>query len=287
MQRQVLVNGELVAAEAAAIPAEDGGFLFGNGVFETMRTYSGRVFRLSWHLDRLRSSARFLGIPLEEKGATLEEDIEKTLRANRISPAYVKVVVSGPGRGNPPGKSGPYATRMVIVDKLVPYPESLYRKGCWGVLVGLRRNNCSPLPGHKTLSYLDNLLAKREVEAKGAQEGLFLDTEGYLSEGSTSNIFLLRKGGLVTPSLDSGILPGVTRRVVLEICSSLNMRVEERRTDLSELLWAEEAFLTNSLMEIMPLTKLDTQRIGGGRPGTITQRLRQEYRRLTGAIASP
>ena len=208
-----------------------------------------------------------------------EEKIKESIRINQIFPAYVKVIVSSGEQGNSLTSGGSHPNLIIAVRKFTPYSRAVYQKGFAGIVVSLRRNAFSPLPLHKSLNFLENLLAKREAEDKGAEEAILLNTQGYLAEGAISNIFLLKDKKIVTPSLNSGILPGITRQTILEICATLKIPLEERKVKLDELLAAEEAFLTNSLMEIMPLTRVDSHDIGKGNPGGISERIGQEYRR--------
>jgi len=281
VENQVYINGSFFPESQAKIGINEGGFLFGNGVFETMRTYSGNIFKLSQHLKRLFNSARFLKIPLEESEGELEEKIKESLKINQVLPAYVKVIVSSGQHGNSLTSVGSHSNLIIIVRKFTPYRRAFYQEGFTGIVVSLRRNALSPLPLHKSLSFLENLLAKREAEDKGGQEAIFLNTEGYLAGGAISNIFLVRDGKVTTPSLDSGILPGITRETVLEICATLRIPLEQRKVELEELLRANEAFLTNSLMEIMPLTRVNSHHIGEARPGRVTEKIGQEYKKQT------
>ena len=285
MENQVYINGKFFPESRARIGINEGGFLFGNGVFETMRTYSGSIFKLSQHIKRLLDSCRFLGIPFEVTKEELEGRISKSLKINQISPAYVKVIVSSGEHGNSLTSVGSHPNLIIIVRKFNPYSRAFYRKGFKGIVVSLRRDAFSPLPLHKSLNFLENLLAKKEAEDRGGEEAIFLNNQGYLAEGAISNIFLLRDDKVTTPSLNSGILPGVTRQTILQICAILKIPLEQRRVELEELLRANEAFLSNSLMEIMPLTRVNSHCIGEGRPGRITEKISQEYRRQTGAAA--
>lgn len=283
MENQVYINGSFFAESQAKIGINEGGFLFGNGVFETMRTYSGSIFKLSQHVKRLLDSCRFLGIPFEKTKEELKEKIEESLKINQVFPAYVKVIVSSGEHGSSLTSVGSHPNLIIIIRKFTPYSRAFYQKGFTGIVVSFRRNAFSPLPLHKSLSFLENLLAKREAEDKGGDEAIFLNTEGYLAEGAISNIFLLRDEKVITPSLNSGVLPGITRQTILEICATLNIPLEQRKVELEELLRANEAFFANSLMEIMPLTRVNSHCIGEGKPGKITEKISQEYRKQTRA----
>jgi len=280
MEEIVYLNGSLVPLSQARLSPFDWGFLYGYGLFETMRAYSGHIFRLEKHLARLSRSAKLLGIDCEST-AILEKAIYETLRANNLSDARIRLTLSG-GEGEPvPDPLAPrIPTLFITVRSYTPYPRQVYEQGFKGIVSNIRRNTQSSASAVKSLNYLDNLLARREAKSVGADEAILLNEQGLLAEGSTSNIFLVSGNNLLTPSLDSGILPGVTREVVLELASSLGLKVREQKIALEELLQADEAFLTNSLIEIMPITQVSGQVIGSGRAGARTQQLMDAYKEI-------
>jgi len=280
MEEIVYLNGSLVPLSQARLSPLDWGFLYGYGVFETMRAYSGRIFRLEKHLARLSSSAKSLGI---DSGSTadLEKALNDTLRANNLSDARIRLTLSG-GEGEPvPDPLAPRSTTLLIIARsYTPYPRQVYKKGFKAIVSYIRQNTQSPASAMKSLNYLDNLLARREAKLAGADEAILLNEQGFLAEGSSSNIFLISDSTLLTPSQDSGILPGVTREVVMESAHSLGIEVVERKIAAEELLQVDEAFLTNSLIEIMPLTQVNRQNIGSGRAGAMTRKLMDAYKEL-------
>ncbi len=279
MSQIVYLNGRLIARDKAFISAMDYGFLYGFGLFETMRAYSGQVFRLEHHLSRLAHSALVLGLPigtLDLKGAVAD-----TIRANKLSEARIRITVSiGEGATPPDPGTCKKPTVLILADHYKPYLEKVYQKGFRAIISSIRRNSQSPLSRLKSANYLESILARQEARAAGVDEALLLNEKGLLAEASMSNIFLVTRGILRTPGQESGILPGITRQTILELAHELGIKTLEHDIKLEELFQAEEAFLTNSLIEIMPLTEIDGKPIGLGRPGTLTRRLMAAYKKL-------
>jgi branched-chain amino acid aminotransferase group I len=277
----VYINGSIVPRSEASISPFDRGFLYGYGLFETMRSYGGRVFRLDRHLARLMRSAEKLGLASELDPVALEQAIYKTLEANKLSDARIRLTVSA-GEGErelaPPTLGA--LTIMVVAERLVPPPSHVYEEGVRAAIVSPRRNSQSPLSRIKSLNYLDSLIAHSEALALGADEAILLNERGFVCEGSTSNIFLVAAGSLITPSEESGILPGITREAVLELAHALGIEAGEGEIPVAELLQADEAFLTNSIIEVEPITVVDGRPIGSGKPGVVTRRLMAAYREL-------
>ena len=281
MEEFVYLNGCLVPSSEAKLSPFDYGFLYGYGLFETMRAYSGCIFRLEQQLERLLRSARLLELNLELDAPALKKALYDTLQANNIRDARLRLTLSG-GVGEivPDLSSCKLPTALVVARDYIPYPSQVYQEGFKGIVSRIRRNSRSPAAVVKSLNYLDNLLARREAQNAAVDEAILLNEQGFLAEGSTSNIFLAAGDTLLTPGEDSGILPGITRQTVLELASSLGVKSEVRKVTLEELNQADEAFLTNSIMEIMPLTQVDGQKIGPGRAGEMTQRLMSAYGEL-------
>jgi len=279
MSKIVYLNGCLMPLSQASISVLDYGFLYGFGLFETMRAYGGQVFRLDSHLNRLVRSAEVLGLSI---GVTdLKDAVMATLQANQLSDARIRITVSiGEGSMVPDPSTCQQPTVLILVGDYHPYPEQIYQKGFRAVVSSIRRNSQSPLSRLKSANYLENMLAKQEARAAGVDDALCLNEKGLLAEASMSNIFLVNDGILRTPTEDSGILPGITREVVLELASQLGISTFEQDIRLDELSQTQEAFLTNSLIEIMPLTEIDGKPVGSGRPGPVTQRLMADYRKL-------
>jgi branched-chain amino acid aminotransferase len=280
-ERWVCVGGELIAERDATVPAFGGGALYGYGVFETMRAYTGRVFRLAAHFERLCEGARALGLEVPFDAPVLAAAIDQLLERNGLADASLRLTLGG----DPPVIGVPAPARWFVSARpMTQYPEELYERGAAAVVADVRRNETSPLSRLKTLNYLDNLLARRAASACGADEAILLNTRGEVAEGSASNVFIVRGREVLTPPIDAGALPGIARATVLELAPSLGLDAREAPFGLDALRVADEAFLTNSLMEVLPLTRLDAAPIASARPGPIAIQLRDSYRKLaTGA----
>jgi len=281
METIVYLNGSLMPVSQAKVSPLDHGFLYGYGLFETMRAYGGRLFRLEKHLARLERSARALNIDLDGIPG-LEKAIYDTLRANQLSDARIRLTVS-PGAEelapDAPIKSEP--TVFIMARSYVPPSEDVYHRGFTAIVSRVHRSTRSPSSGLKSLSSLDILLARQEAASYGVDHAIMLNDDGLVAEGSSSNVFRVKNGTLFTPAEHCGILPGVTREVVMrELAPSLGISTQEVDVALVDLLEADEAFLTNSMIEVMPLTILADRSIGSGRPGALTQRLMKAYKAL-------
>jgi aminodeoxychorismate lyase len=275
MNNLFYVNGSLIPADQPALLPTDRGFTLGDGLFETMRAVQGRVLRLQAHLERLAYGAGVLQIPLDVAG--IPQAIAETLAANRLdqTDAMIRLTLSrGPA---PRGLNYPLQPRPTLVIAawpFAPYPDELYRRGMRAIILKQRRNEFAATASLKSLNYLEGIVGKNQAEAAGVNEGIFLNTQGFLAEACTSNLFFIKDGVLYTPSLDCGIIPGVIRRTILELARSNHLSVFEGKYKASSLLTSDEAFLTNSLMGIMPLTEVNQQKIGAGRPGKSIQKWR-------------
>ena len=282
-EQVVYLNGALLPRSQAKISPFDHGFLYGYALFETMRSYSGHIFRLPQHLERLARSADPLGLPLGT--LDLEKACYDTLRANSLDDARIRLTVSiGEGESAPDPPPHPDPTVLVVATNYTTLPSEIYRNGFKAVVSSVRQNSQSPLSSIKSANYLNNLLARKEAKAAGADEALLLNERGFLCEGSTSNVFLVSGGNLITPNEESGCLSGITRQTVIELASELGISVIQQEIKLEELRQADEAFLTNSILELMPLRTVDGKPIGGGiekeRSGKVTESLMKAYREL-------
>jgi branched-chain amino acid aminotransferase len=279
MEEIIYLNGNLMPLHQAKISVTDYGFLYGYGLFETMRAYNGTVFRLSSHLARLAGSAAFLKIPMDVPH--LEKAVLDCLRANRIKEARIRLTISaGEGRLIPDPRSCGSPTVLVAATTYIPYSREIYSNGFRTLISSLRRNSNSPLPGMKTLNYLENLLARQEAVSSGVDDVLLLNDNGYLAEASTSNVFVVSNNKLKTPGKQAGLLAGITRNIVLELAGQLDIQVFEGEIDVDGLLAADEVFLTSSLMEIMPVAAINGKIAGSGKPGKTTRKLMAAYREL-------
>jgi branched-chain amino acid aminotransferase group I len=280
MARIVYYNGNILPADNVAISPFNRGLLYGDGVFETLRAYKGLVFRLGQHLKRMQEGLQVLRIEPDWEAHSIERAIGELIKLNNLSDAALRISVF---RGDGEGPEPPEGLRSSILISAKPfntYRAEDYATGFRAYLVSMRRSSYSPLSRIKSLNYLDNILARLEAREHNAQEALLLNTLGWVAEGATSNIFIIKDKKLITPPVDAGILPGITRAAVLEIADSLDLQAREETFSPEELLRADESFLTNSLMEIMPLVMLNERKIGSGRPGPLTAALLQQYRNL-------
>ncbi|TET75751.1 MAG: aminotransferase class IV [Dehalococcoidia bacterium] len=283
MEQIVYLNGALLPRGRAKISPFDHGFLYGYALFETMRAYSGCIFRFQKHLDRLTCSAELIGLPLGT--FDLEKACYDTLRANSLGDARIRLTVSiGEGGNAPDPPPRPRPTVFIVATSYTPPSAEKYRNGFKAVVSSIRQNSQSPLSRLKSANYLSSVLARKEAKAAGADEALLLNERGFLCEGSTSNVFLVTANGLITPDEESGCLPGVTRQAVIELASELGISVAQREVQIEELLQADEAFVTNSLLELMPLGEVDGKPIGGerekGERDKVTERLMIGYEEL-------
>lgn len=291
MPKELLVwlNGELVPKSQAKVSVFDHGFLYGDGVFEGIRAYNGRVFALDEHLDRLYESAKSIWLTIPMTKEEMKEAILKTLKANGLKDAYIRVVVSrGEGDlGLDPRKcSKPNV--VVITDKIELFPEEFYERGIEMVTVSVRRNSPQALnPNIKSLNYLNNILAKIEAINAGKPEGLMLTIDGYVAEGTGENIFIVKKGVILTPPAHMGILKGITRQVVINLARESSIPVREEVLTLHDVYTADECFITGTAAEIMPVVKLDGRTIGDGVPGPITKALIKKFRQYTQQTGEP
>jgi len=274
------VNGEITPAERARVSVLDNGFLFGDAVYETLRTYGGRVFHLDRHLERLRRSARRLAIPLPEGDGGLTRDADALLRRAANSESYLRIIVTR-GAGDASYRfdrvKGP--TVVMLVKPFEPFPERHYVEGVPVILSSVRRNHPRALdPAIKSCNLLNNILAVQEAQAKGAVEPILLNDIGEIAEGASSNVFLVKEGTLLTPPLDAGILPGVTRQIVLELAAAMPIPAREEPVAVKDLLAADEVFLSSTVREVLPVATIDAAAVGTRRPGPVTLRLLQALR---------
>jgi len=278
----VSVNGRLLPATEACVSIFDRGLLYGDGFFETFRSYDGRLFCFNDHLSRLRRSARSIGLRLPRPSAWFRRQIVAVLDANRLSDALIRLTITrgiGPVGLEPPATALP--TIILFARPFTGYPAALSRRGLTVVIAKTKRPPPSAAPPHaKSLNYLVGILAKRDASRHRAHDALLLSAEGHLCEGTTSNLFFVRGNILHTPSTRTGLLEGITRHVILGLARRLHIPVREGLFRPNELWAADELFLTNTSYEVMPVTRVDGRRIGTGRPGPLTRRLHRAFQRL-------
>ena len=276
----VSVNGVITPAEQARVSVLDNGFTFGDAVYETLRTYGGRPFRLDRHLQRLRASAGRLGIAVPLGDPELGARLDAVLGRAENPESYIRLIVTR-GRGdisyNFDRVKGP--TVVIVVKPYQPYPEQHFRDGVHVVISSIRRNHPQALdPAIKSCNLLNNILAVREAQARGAVEAVLLNHAGEVAEGASTNVFVVRSGAVTTPPLDAGILAGITRDVVLELARRLGLSAREERVSVSDLRGADECFLTSTTRELVPVRAIDGRPVGKGQPGPTTLRLLAAFR---------
>ena len=284
MGLEVYLNGKFVHRDKAQVSIFDHGLLYGDGVFEGIRSYNGLVFRLKEHIDRLYKSARAiqLEIPME-KGALIKA-VVATLKKNKLKDAYIRLVVTrGPGDlGLDPRKCKNGGVIFIIADKILLYSEKYYGEGLRIITAKTRRNLPQALnPRIKSLNYLNNILAKLECIKSGVEEAVMLTHDGYVAECTGDNIFIVSKNILMTPPTDIGALEGITRDAVIDIARKKKIVFKEKKFKLNEAYNAQECFLTGTAAEIIPVVKIDNKIIGKGKPGKLTLELRDAFRSLT------
>jgi branched-chain amino acid aminotransferase len=284
VSESVYVNGKFVPTPEAKISVLDRGYLYGDGVFEGIRGYNGRIFRLDQHLERLYRGAKAIALDIPLTPEELKDAIIETVRRNELRDCYIRVVVSR-GEGdlglNPKNCHTP-PTIVVIASHISLYPREVYEQGLELITCTTRRNLPSALnPEIKSLNYLNNILARIEVARAGAHEGLMLNQFGHVAEGTGDNVFIVRGGVLRTPPAHAGILEGITRQVVLELAETMGLPAREDAVTVYELYTADECFLTGTAAEIVPVSRCDGREIGDGKPGPITKRLMEQFKEVT------
>lgn len=278
MSEIVYLNGSFVLQNEAMVSVYDGGWLHGAGLFETMRAHRGSIFRLDAHLDRLMESAAKVLFPIERPDLPLTRDFQTLLRENGLTDARVRMTVTAGSMLGEPQDERPAVTVCVTAVVRIAYPPELYNKGIAVLISQFRQSRTDPLVGHKTTNYLPRLLALREAQKIRCGESLWFTPENLLAEGSISNVFVVKDGVVKTPPHDTPVLPGITRAVVLEIGRDNGVNMLETPLNIDDLLDADEVFVTNSGMEVMPVIRVEQRDIGNGKPGPVTRELTQLYR---------
>jgi branched-chain amino acid aminotransferase len=286
---KIYIDGKYYDERNARISVFDHGLLYGDGIFEGIRAYNGRVFKLKEHIDRLFYSAKSILLTLPMANADIMAAIDETCRRNRLRDGYIRLVVTrGPGTLglNPNRCKNPSV--IIIAGKIQLYPEELYQRGMDIITVPTTRNLHSALnPAIKSLNYLNNILAKIEANNAGCEEAIMLNAEGFVAECTGDNIFIVKEGHLLTPPLSAGALYGITRRVVMELAAESGLKVSEPNLTRYDLFNADECFLTGTGAEVVPVVKIDGRVIGTGKPGPVTKNLVAQYHALTKASGEP
>jgi branched-chain amino acid aminotransferase len=286
----IYLNGEFVPKEEAKVSVFDHGLLYGDGVFEGIRSYNGRVFRLYEHLQRLYDSAKVIRLTIPLSLEEMKEKILETLRLNNLRDAYIRAVVTrGVGDlGLDPDKCSKEGFVFIITDKIVLYDDEYYKNGLNVITVPTRRNVPEALnPRIKSLNYLNNIMAKIEAKNSNVIEAIMLNSDGYVVECTGDNIFIIKNEAIYTPPTYLGALEGITRDAVIELGRNMGLKVEERIFNRYEVFVADECFLTGTAAEVIPVVKVDGRIIGDGSLGNITKKLTEAFRELTQTTGTP
>jgi branched-chain amino acid aminotransferase len=276
MCQWIFINDTYVQKKDAKVSIYDHGFLFGDGVFEGIRAYNGNVFRLAEHIQRLFDSAQALLMPVPYTFEEIETIVKETLKKNNLETAYIRIILT---RGEGGGFSlDPFICKepqfIVITESFDAFPDTFYKTGIEIVTVPTRRNRSDVLsPQVKSLNYLNNIMVKIEAIMAGVQDGLMLNTEGYVAEGTTQNVFVVKRDVLYTPPCSQGALEGITRNAVMEMAEGLGYTVKEQALTRYDVYTADEVFMTGTAAEIIAVVKVDGRVIGNGKPGMHTNKL--------------
>jgi branched-chain amino acid aminotransferase len=275
----VSLNGRLTSAEQAQVSVFDSGLMQGIGLFETLRTYSGRVFRLDAHLERLAASAEKLGWTTRPSIDECRFNVNQVVAATEQAAARVRLTVTTGSLRH--GEAD--APQLTIIASATPgaeYPSENYARGVTAIWSTYRQSRFDPIVGHKTVSYFSRLMSLREAHAHSALESIWLNDDGSVAEGAISNIFCVIDDELVTPPLDTPVLPGIARAAVIDIARALKISVREEAIEPDLLLAADEVFLTNSLMQVMPVVRIERKALGAEHPGDVTRQMIDSYAEL-------
>lgn len=277
----IYVNDRFVRKDEAVVSVFDHGFLYGDGIYETLRSYNGSFFMLGHHLTRLYRSAELIGLRIPILQSDWHALLQEALSRNALSDAYIRITISrGEGAIGLDPRLCAKPTIVIVCLPLPSYTPQLFQLGVNLVVVDIRRNLSSALsPQIKSLNFLNNILAKQEAARRGAFDGVMLNHKGEVTECTTSNILFVKNGCLCTPAVECGILDGITREIVLLLAREDALKIDEGSYAVEQLKESDECFLTNTTMEIMPVREIDGERIGEKTPGPITQRLQELFRK--------
>lgn len=286
---KIYIDGEFYEKEHAKVSVFDHGLLYGDGIFEGIRFYGGRVFRLDEHMNRLYDSAKAILLQPDISKADLTEAVLETIRQNGLTDGYIRLVITrGEGTLGLSPEHCPKPTTIIIVAEIKLYPKEMYENGLMVITCATRRiphGSLSPMV--KSLNYLNNVMAKIEATAAGAGEGLMLNEQGYVAECTGDNIFIIKNGKILTPPISSGALAGVTRAVVFEMAEEAGIPIAEPDLTRYDIFTADECFLTGTAAEVIPVIKLDQRPIGDGKPGVVTRQFMERFHQLTESTGTP
>ena len=285
----IYIDGQWYPRETAKVSVFDHGLLYGDGVFEGIRAYHRRIFRLPAHLDRLYASARALALEIPLSRSAMQTAVEETVRRNQRDDVYVRLIVTrGVGELGIDPLSCPAPSVIIIANDVRVYPRELYAGGITVMTSATRQVSHEAVdPRIKSLNYLKNILAKIDAQQAGAHEAIMLNAEGFIAECTADNLFIVRDGRLLTPSPQDGALGGITRGVILELAAEARVPAAEARLTRYDLYTADEAFVSGTGAELMPIAVADGRRIGDGRPGTLTKRLTEAFHALVRTEGTP
>ncbi|HYR58610.1 MAG TPA: branched-chain-amino-acid transaminase [Chthoniobacteraceae bacterium] len=289
MELQIYIDGEFYSEANAKVSVFDHGLLYGDGIFEGIRFYNGRVFKLDEHLARLWDSARAIALNIPMTVQEMETATLETIRRNKLRDGYIRLLVTR-GKGNlglSPDRC-PKASVVIIASTIALYPKEAYDRGLVVVTAGTRRPSSAALsPAVKSLNYLNNIMAKIEANIAKADEGLMLNEQGYVAECTGDNVFIVKRGELYTPPIYAGSLCGITWQAVIDIAAGLGLKVHIQELTRYDLYVADEFFLTGTAAEVIAAVKLDNRPIGDGKPGPITNHIIARFRELTQTTGTP
>lgn len=282
MAQWIYLNGHYVTKENALISVYDHGFLYGDGIFEGIRIYQGNIFKCKEHLNRLYDSAKSIMLHIPLQMDEMQQVLIETVRRNELQNGYIRLVVSrGPGDLGLDPRRSPKANIIVIAEQLAIYSEEAYRNGLRTVSVSTRRNIPDALnPKIKSLNYLNNILVKIQANLADVGEAIMLNAQGYVAEGSSDNIFIIKRGVVFTPPCYVGALEGITRSAIIELCQKLGYSLKEEPFTLHDVYVADEVFFTGTAAEVIAVREVDARIIGEGKAGPITTHLLQEFRKI-------
>jgi branched-chain amino acid aminotransferase len=282
MTQWIYMNGKYVTKEQAQVSVYDHGYLYGDGIFEGIRVYNGNIFRCKEHLDRLYDSAKsiMLNIPLSYQ--QMQDALVETIQRNELKDGYIRLIVSrGPGDlGLDPTRS-PKASVVIIIEQLSIYPEEAYLNGLNTISVSTRRNIPDAInPKIKSLNYLNNILVKIQANLSGVGEAIMVNSQGFVAEGSSDNIFIIKRGIVYTPPCYCGALEGITRGAIMDICKREGIELREEPFTMHDVYVADEVFFTGTAAEVIPVRQVDGRVIGEGKAGPITTKLLKSFREI-------
>jgi branched-chain amino acid aminotransferase len=286
---KIFIDGKFYQEADAKVSVFDHGLLYGDGVFEGIRFYNGRVFRLEEHLARLWDSARSITLEISMSIPEMTEALLETIRQNDLREGYIRLLVTrGVGDLGLDPRRCKRASVIIIATTITLYPPEFYQRGLTIATVATRRINPAALnPAIKSLNYLNNIMARIEANLAGADEALMLNDAGYVAEGTADNLFAIKHDQIATPPISAGALGGITRSVVFEIAAELGIKCVERNITRHDVFTADECFLTGTAAEVVPVVKADARLIGNGKPGAISTRIMERFRKLTRETGTP